>query len=160
MATARILHLAIAAVVSTSCGGTERLAPQLITVVNIDDGDSFTVRDETHAWTVRVYGIDCPELDQPHGRAARRFTSDRVLAHRVSLEPVTEDAYGRTVANVYEAKMNLGHALLAAGLAWHYKRYDLSPTRARLEQQARRARRGLWADPDPTPPWVWRQQHR
>jgi len=29
-----------------------------------------------------------------------------------------------------------------------------------LEQEAREARIGLWADPQPVPPWEWRKRSR
>ena len=53
-----------------------------------------------------------------------------------------------------------------AGMAWHYKYYEneQSPADRRLyaeaELEARRARRGLWADPNPTPPWDFRRGKR
>jgi hypothetical protein len=60
--------------------------------------------------------------------------------------------------------MNLEQA--KAGLAWHYKYYqdEQSPEDRRLyadaETEARSARRGLWADPGPIPPWDFRRGKR
>ena len=53
---------------------------------------------------------------------------------------------------------NLNRELVRAGLAWWYRRY--APHDAELEAleaEARAARRGLWADPHPVPPWEWRR---
>lgn len=50
-----------------------------------------------------------------------------------------------------------------AGLAWHYKYYqdEQSPEDRRLyvaaETEARTAKRRLWADPAPIPPWDFRR---
>ena len=48
---------------------------------------------------------------------------------------------------------------MRAGFAWWYVQYakhdvDL----AELEEQAREAKRGLWIDVDPTPPWEWKAE--
>jgi endonuclease YncB( thermonuclease family) len=54
---------------------------------------------------------------------------------------------------------SLNHELVGAGLAWWYRRYapgDLDLER--LESEAREAKRGLWADAEPVPPWEWRRQ--
>jgi endonuclease YncB( thermonuclease family) len=43
------------------------------------------------------------------------------------------------------------------GLAWWYRRYAPSDRRLeRLENEARRARLGLWSDRSPVAPWEWR----
>lgn len=60
--------------------------------------------------------------------------------------------------------VNLGQ--VKAGLDWHYKYYqdEQSPEDRRIyadaEKEARSARRGLWADPNPTPPWDFRRGKR
>lgn len=42
--------------------------------------------------------------------------------------------------------------MIRAGLAWHYKRFDSTPAYAAAETEARQNHRGLWSDPNPTPP--------
>ncbi len=68
--------------------------------------------------------------------------------------------YGQTVGEVIlpDGRV-LNHELVRAGLAWWYRRY--APDDAaleRLEQKARAAKRGLWADAEPVPPWAWRRR--
>jgi len=52
------------------------------------------------------------------------------------------------------------------GLAWWYRGYAREQTpedqqRYELEEREARSRRwGLWADPEPTPPWEWRAHKR
>jgi len=51
----------------------------------------------------------------------------------------------------------LNHELVKAGFAWWYRRYAPDDdTLVQLEQEARDAKRGLWVDPHPVPPWQWR----
>jgi endonuclease YncB( thermonuclease family) len=47
--------------------------------------------------------------------------------------------------------------MLEAGYAWHYKHYDNNKYYADLEKEARKAKRGLWADQKPQAPWTYRK---
>jgi endonuclease YncB( thermonuclease family) len=66
------------------------------------------------------------------------------------------DKYCRTVARIKVEGQDVGHRLVAEGLAWHYTRYSDDATLAGAEAEARADRRGLWRDPAPVPPWEWR----
>jgi micrococcal nuclease len=69
-------------------------------------------------------------------------------AHKiVKVWEVDTDRYGRIVGFVFVNDKNLNKELLSAGLAWHYKQYSRDPELARLEFEARSAKRGLWAEP-------------
>jgi endonuclease YncB( thermonuclease family) len=73
---------------------------------------------------------------------------------------ITTDKYGRKVCRVEVDGQDLSVELLRAGLAWHYKRYNQEPALASLQAEARARKRGLWADPNPIPPWEWRRRKR
>jgi endonuclease YncB( thermonuclease family) len=129
---------------------------------------------------ISLYGIDTPEKAQPFGPKAKQFTAKLVFGKHVRVEVVTPDHFGRTVAKVsYPSKMHrnpldrskahqvvtvyrsLQESLVQAGLAWWYQRYARNDTRlAELEREARRTKRGLWADAHPVPPWDWRRGER
>jgi endonuclease YncB( thermonuclease family) len=72
------------------------------------------------------------------------------------------DRYGRTVAEIILPDgRNLNREIVRAGFAWWYERYARHETVLRdLQDEARAARRGLWADPSPMPPWEWRRAAR
>ena len=54
---------------------------------------------------------------------------------------------------------NLNQEIVCAGLAWWYQQYAKhGRVVAALEAEARRAKRGLWSDPQPVPPWEWRKR--
>ena len=48
--------------------------------------------------------------------------------------------------------------MVGQGAAWWYREYAPADRRlARLEAEAKAARRGLWTQPNPLPPWTWRK---
>lgn len=51
----------------------------------------------------------------------------------------------------------LNHEIIRAGLAWFSIKFSEDEETARLEAEARAARRGLWAKPDPVPPWEFEE---
>jgi endonuclease YncB( thermonuclease family) len=106
---------------------------------------------------VRLDGIDCPELAQAFGRKAKSFTSDLAFGKTVRLVEKGKDRYGRVLAEVFLPDgRSLNRQLLSAGLAWWYRTYSTDRSLADLERAARTAHRGLWADPEPVPPWDFR----
>jgi len=110
---------------------------------------------------VRLDGIDCPELAQAFGRKAKRFTSDLAFGKTVRLVGKGKDRYDRELAEAFLPDgRSLNRELVAAGFAWWYRRYSADRSLEALEQRARKERRGLWADPNPVPPWDFRAAGR
>ena len=52
---------------------------------------------------------------------------------------------------------NLNQELIKAGLAWWFRKYSKDVRLGAFEQEARLAKRGLWTEPQPVPPWKWRR---
>ena len=131
-------------------------------VVGISDGDTIRVLHEGRAERVRLWGIDAPESGQPWGTRARQFTGDLAFGKTVTVRVRDIDRYKRTVAEIILPDgRNLNQELVRAGMAWWYRQFAKRDTvLPELEQEARAARRGLWADPAPVPPWEWRKAQR
>ncbi len=71
------------------------------------------------------------------------------------------ERYGRTVGLVILPDgRSLNHVLVRAGLAWMYRRYTNDQSLSDLEEEARAAGRGLWADPHAVAPWQWRKMRK
>jgi micrococcal nuclease len=114
---------------------------------------------DTKAVRIRLAEIDCPEKAQPFGDKARRFTAELAAGKVVTVKVKTVDRYGRTVAEVILPDgRSLNAEILKAGLAWWYRDYSTDEHLGALETEAKSARRGLWVDADPTPPWVFRRR--
>lgn len=132
------------------------------TVTGVLDGDTIKVLHDGHEDVVRLNSIDCPEKEQPFRQEAKKFTSTKCFGRRVTIDSDKHDRYKRTLGDVILQDGSLLNAeLVRAGLAWWY-RYFAPDNKVleRLEQQARDAKRGLWADPNPTPPWEFRHRRQ
>ncbi|HEU0068900.1 MAG TPA: thermonuclease family protein [Nitrospiraceae bacterium] len=83
-----------------------------------------------------------------------------VYGKEVTLQTHGYDKYKRTLGDVILPDgMNLNQELVKQGWCWWYRKYASGDTvREGLEDQARAARKGLWADPNPVPPWEWRKK--
>lgn len=127
------------------------------TVVSVHDGDTLHVLDDAkQEHTIRLAGIDAPERRQAFGTVARGRLAELTKGKAVAVIEGRPDKYGRTVARLEVEGRDVGLQLVADGLAWHYVRYSDDRALAGAEADARAARRGLWADARPVPPWEWR----
>lgn len=133
-------------------------AAVLCLVVGIADGDTLTMRCDDHTVKVRLAEIDAPEKRQPWGTRSREALAALCFQHQAMLRPEKLDRYGRTVGRVECSGRDASLAQAEAGLAWAYTRYLTDARIAEAEGIARTARRGLWGDPSPLPPWEWRHK--
>lgn len=129
-------------------------------VVGVIDGDTFEVLRNGKAERIRLSGIDCPEKGQAYGQKAKQAASALVFGKAVTLHTFEKDRYGRTIADVVLPDgLNVNQELVKQGWCWWYRKYAPGDTVLEgLENEAREARRGLWVDPHPMPPWKWRKK--
>ena len=168
------LSAALSAVLMTTVlllAGAEPADGELrqIRIIRVTDGDTLTAiprtgDDKENAAapvTIRLYGVDAPETDQPGGTQATEFVMSWLEGRTVVLREYDRDWYGRIIGEVFskspEERRSLNEALVYRGWAWWYREYaPRDDTLAALEAAARGATRGLWAAATPTPPWEWR----
>jgi len=134
-------------------------------VVGVADGDTITVlTEDKKPIRIRLYGVDSPEKAQAFGQKAKQFVSDTCYMKEVTVLETDTDRYGRTVALI---QLKSGHLLqeelLQNGFAWVYIAYCRQPylnSFLALEEKARSAKKGLWIDKNPVPPWDFRKNER
>jgi len=134
---------------------------QAAAVLRVIDGDTFTALIAGRQETVRLIGVDAPEVTRrvdPYGREAAAFARRSLLGRTVWLEHDVQprDRYGRRLAYVWlspsrtptEIRQKMFNAIL---LAQGYARLMTVPPNVRyvdvfraLQEEARRAGRGLW----------------
>ncbi len=131
-------------------------------VVGVYDGDSFTLLDEKNVeYKIRLHGIDCPELKQAYGKAAKYYVSGLIYNQYVTVETDKKDRYGRNIGIVKMANGKiLNEEILKNGFAWHYLEYDTNPLWTDMENSAKTAKIGLWVDSSPMAPWIWRKMKK
>jgi endonuclease YncB( thermonuclease family) len=130
-------------------------------VVFVPDGDTVTAKRDGKSFRIRLYGVDAPESSQPFGRASGKFLWRLIGRKTVRVRVVSEDQYGRVLATLYnDDGTNVNAAMVGAGMAWWYRYFSDDAELERLEREAREARRGLWSQDDPEPPWDYRRRTR
>lgn len=106
-----------------------------------------------HLHKARLEGIDAPERGQPFSREAGARLTQLVLREPVRMTVHGSDRYGRLLARIYVGKIDVNLTLVREGLAWHFKKYSDDSALAVAEEEARIARRGVWSQESPVPPW-------
>jgi endonuclease YncB( thermonuclease family) len=129
-------------------------------VTGVLDGDTIEVLNGHHADRIRLNGIDCPEKSQAFGKKAKHAASALAFRKEVTIQTYGHDKYKRILGDVILPDgMNLNQELVKQGWCWWYRKYAPGDTMLEgLETEAREAKKGLWADPQPVPPWEWRKR--
>jgi len=127
--------------------------------VRVSDGDSLRFGDER----VRLIGIDAPELDQtctnpdgtpwPCGRASQQRLLQLVKEGALKCTYERRDRYDRALAVCTVDDVDIGGAMVLAGLAISYDDYP------EQEANARTSRVGMWQGEFITPR-NWRRGER
>lgn len=134
--------------------------------VGIVDGDTFDLLPlapaPVEAVRIRLEGIDAPEKGQSHGKAAKQYLGELIFGKVVRADGAKKDRNERRICTVFVADtLDVNRAMVAAGYAWHFKKYSDDPALDSLERSARAARVGLWAATEPPiAPWDWRKRKR
>ena len=137
-------------------------------VLAVHDGNTITVKLQDHTDTVRLIGIDAPELGQaPWGEQARDALKSLVESKPVTLETdaTVRDETGRLLAYVYLDGLFINAEMIRRGQAIIY---TLPPNVAHVEEykkaqeEARQGRRGVWnpANPLTVKPDCYRKQKK
>jgi len=135
--------------------------PQFVsTVISVLDGDTVVVNRNDKADKVRLVNIDCPESDQSFGPQATQLAKQLALDKAVTVTDFGRDKYQRLLGElILPDGRVLNRELVREGFCWWYRRYaPANMELERLEREAKDAKRGLWADPAPIPPWEWRKR--
>ena len=129
-------------------GAAPALAVTLTGTARVVDGDTI----EMSGQTLRLIGIDAPELAQPCERDGKPWACGdwsrdalrtRLSGRDLSCSGTDQDRYGRWLVTCRLGGRDLGQVLVRDGVAFAYRRY--SAIYVPDEAKAQRDRRGLWA---------------
>lgn len=130
-------------------------------VCSVHDGDTFRTCSGS---SIRVWGIDAPELKQPMGYQSRDYARNLLMGKEVDLD-CTGKSYKRRVCSVSirvssDRTVSFASELVSSGMAYDSPRYSKGAFSS-TEAYARSLKRGVWALPDGGQrPWDWRKAQR
>ncbi len=159
---------------------TLHAAPSTNVVVEVIDGDTIKIRHKDDgggkAGKEAIHclrGAAAPRLDQPFGKQAQ----DRLKELAVAGKEITHSGpVGRPYKKLSAVRFRtekgyLAVTMVSEGLAWvieseledkhakpgsSKKLIDEAGALLKAQEEARKAKRGLWADEKPIAPWEWR----
>lgn len=131
---------------------------ETVKVVGVIDGDTIKVDINGHEETVRLIGIDTPEINDPRNEVkcfgkeatdkAKEILSGKMV--RLESDPTQgdRDKYGRLLRYVFLAELNFNKFMISEGYAHEYT-YKSNPYKYQSEfvqvaKEARENNRGLW----------------
>ena len=154
---------------------TLHAAPSTNLVVEVIDGDTIKIRhkDSGKEAIHCLRGAAAPHLDQPFGKEARDRLKELAVAGKEITHsgPVGRPYKKLSAVRFRTEKGNLAVTMVSEGLAWvieseledkhakpgsSKKLIDEAGALLKAQEEARKAKRGLWADEKPIAPWEWR----
>jgi endonuclease YncB( thermonuclease family) len=128
-------------------------------VMSVQEGDRITIYHGGKTQALHLTGIDCPDPKQPYGKQAKRTTAAFIGGRDVTIRGMHHDKAGKAIAEVLLLDgRNVGHELVKEGLAWVRPETSTGKLLEEVQELARAEHKGLWSEPNPTPPWKWKQK--
>ncbi len=128
-------------------------------VIAVMDGDTILILRHGKPVKLRMANIDAPERAQAFGKQSRESLLEMVGKKQVRIDTRAVDQYGRVIGLVSVEGRNINQEQVRRGMAWEYSNHHSDKTYISLQNEARQAKRGLWAQTAPQAPWQWRKLH-
>jgi micrococcal nuclease len=137
--------------------------------IEVIDGDTIKVKNLNHPKTntskplrIRLFGIDAPELSQPHGIESKEWLIKELKSQDITIQMLEDlDYYGRVVAKIFTDTSYINVSSVIDGKSWVFSKYipneEERTNYEDYQQQAKENKIGLWADENPVEPWVFRK---
>lgn len=128
-------------------------------ITHFYDGDTVKIDDGQRQYKLRITDIDAPERNQRYGKQARRALMKLCKQADIQVTFTGIDKYQRELGYLSCNNTSVSESLIEQGYAWFNVRYSSNWALQAVENEARQAKRGLWKQKNPMPPWEWRQKH-
>jgi endonuclease YncB( thermonuclease family) len=130
-------------------------------VTHVVDGDTVYVRPVAGGAprSLRLLGMDAPEICQEGGVSARDALNERISQRQVQVQVQGSDDYGRDLVRLYLASEDVGQWMVQRGHAWSYRFRQEAGPYAESERHAQILRRGIYAGLPPENPRDFRRRH-
>ncbi|MCB1064787.1 MAG: thermonuclease family protein [Verrucomicrobiae bacterium] len=128
-------------------------------VIGIHDGDSLTLLTQSQKkHRIRLAEIDAPEEGQKFAELSTKALAGKVFGKWITVKSKVRDQYSRIIGTVLLEGENVNLWMVKQGFAWHYAAYSEDSDFANAEILARKAKRGIWVNAPPMPPWEFRKR--
>lgn len=138
-------------------------------IIEVITGDTVVLQDDAgKKHTLRLEGIDAPEIDQKFGVVAQKKLSGllSLSENQVEITYFHKDRNGYLIATVYPLDLvvkkrkavSINKILVEDGFAWAYRKYSMNYVKD--EEKARKEKLGIWAEARPIAPWEWRKRKK
>lgn len=124
----------------------------------VTDGDVVLFNSRGKTIKIRLTDIDAPEPSQEYGDTSAQFLQKHVGNRRIKAECFSRDKSGRYHCYLLVGAKNINFEMIRHGLAWALTDQASDPYLKQLETLAQQEKLGLWSNPDPMPPWEFRDQ--
>lgn len=129
-------------------------------VTKVLDGNTIEVfSSDNQLQKLVLAGIDSPEPGQPFSEKAKKLLEKLIMDKEVNVLIEGKNRVGDYLAVVIIVQNGLDPRieLLEEGLAWTAEKKPISFLET-FRIKAQEKKKGIWKDPDPTPPWIYRRQ--
>lgn len=134
--------------------------PVAVRGIGAISGDTIVIEFEGESREIMIDGVDAPEAGQPYGPESKAFASALVAGKDLTIEIVAQTTSGELIGRVEVDGLDVAHEILAAGAAWHDTADNEDEQLLLTFMKARSGRQGLWANPSPVSPRIWRDNNK
>lgn len=164
MITAKAIVLALAAGANAQVAPVQHQAVETFEgrVVKVKDGDTLGVMKSGREVAIRIAYIDAPEKAQDFGQVSKKALSDLCFGTQAVIQVNEFDQRTKRFVGTASCRgQDVSTYMVANGLAWVYVEYARGQdTLKMLEMEARRGKVGLWSQPNPIEPKMFRRAAR
>jgi micrococcal nuclease len=131
---------------------------------HVSDGDTLWVKRSSDGQRIklRLQGMDAPEICQAGGTESKAALQALVKDQVLHVDALATDDYGRSLTRVRlhnASGPDIAATQVKTGQAWSYGRGRSAGPYAKEENEARAAKRGVFAQANAEPPRAFRKRH-
>jgi micrococcal nuclease len=128
-------------------------------VISVIDGNTIEFQtSDNETFKFVLSGVDAPELNQEFGDEAKKLLEKLLNDADATIVIEGKDRLGNRVGSLlYKKDKDPRLELLEKGLAWTTEK-NPKPEFETVKEAAKSREKGLWQQPNPTPPWIFRRQ--
>jgi endonuclease YncB( thermonuclease family) len=139
------LQAAIAFTLISACSAPSCAERYRGTVTQVVDGDTLVVRSLEQHISVQLEGIDAPDTGEPYAKRSAQSLAQLCVQRSAEILGTGSDEYGRVLGTVECNGINVNEMQLQRGFARLDATANTPPSWQALQDEARRAHRGLWS---------------